>query len=321
MTRLRAGTTVMALACANAYGQSLADAKGTDAKLEFEVASIKASAPMGNGRMMVGSRGGPGTNDPGRVTYFNANLRMLIVNAYGVKFNQITGGPDWVDSERFDVVAKVPEGATKEQVKIMLQNLLADRFKAAIHRETKEIPIYALVVGSKGPKLKEAVVVEAPTSGPPPVMGPPKRDEDGCPIPPPGYGDRAHVNAMITMNGACAVSTGQTMSGLADMLSNQFDRPVVDQTGLTAKYDFKLRYDPASVPRRGMGLIVVAGPPPGGMPGGGDGGRRGSDAQEREPAPTIYVALQEQLGLKLESKKAPIDLLVIDHIEKTPTEN
>jgi uncharacterized protein (TIGR03435 family) len=338
MTRLMAGTIVMALACANAYGQSPADTKAADAKLEFEVASIKTSAPLGNGRMMVGSRGGPGTNDPGRVNYSNANLRMLIVNAYGVKFNQVTGGPDWLDSERFDIVAKIPEGATKEQVKIMLQNLLADRFKLAIHRETKEMAMYALTVGSKGPKLKETEVVETPPpaapapgeggrgDGPPPLP-PPGRlrvGADGCPETPPFAAGRGGNIMMMTPNGACMISNGQTMSGLADMLSNQFDRPVMDQTGLKGKYDFKLRFDPSSMPGRGgmgMGMIKMAGPPPGGMPGDGDGGRRGPDAQEREQPPSIFAALQEQLGLKLEAKRGPVDLLVIEHVEKTPTEN
>jgi uncharacterized protein (TIGR03435 family) len=320
----------IALVCSPAWSQGTADGKAaTDAKLEFEVASIKASAPLGNGPIRIGRGGGPGSNDPGRVNYYNSALRDLLMNAYGVKRNQVSG-PDWLDSERFDIVAKVPEAATKEQVSIMLQNLLADRFKAVVHRETKELPIYALVVGSKGPKLKDAAPPAAqPAEGgrgdamPPPLPGPPKMDAEGCPQPPPAFAGRGMNLVMMTLNGACMVSTGQTISNFADMLSNQFDRPVVDQTGLKGKYDFKLRYDPSSMPgRRGMGMFMMAGPPPGGMPGGGgDGGRRGPDAQEREPAPNIFAAVQEQLGLKLEAKKAPVELLVIDHIEKTPTEN
>jgi len=129
---------------------------------------------------------------------------------------------------------------------------------------------------------------------------------------------------MITPNGACMISNGQTMSGFADQLSNQFDRPVVDQTGLQRKYDFKLRFDPSSMPGRGgmgMGMIKMAGPPPGGMPGGADTASRVAPDADREPAPTIFAALQEQLGLKLEAKRGPVDLLVIEHVEKTPTEN
>jgi uncharacterized protein (TIGR03435 family) len=128
---------------------------------------------------------------------------------------------------------------------------------------------------------------------------------------------------MMTPSGACMIDNGQTMSGFADQLSNQFDRPVVDQTGLKGKFDFKLRYDPSSMPGRGGmgGMMMKVDPPPGGPPGGGGDGGRGPAPQERELPPSIFAALQEQLGLKLESKRGPVELLVIEHIEKTPTEN
>ena len=102
------------------------DAKPAEAKLEFEVASIKPSALPGHGVIRLGPQGGPGSGDPGRVTYTFSTIRDLMVDAYGVKRNQISGGPNWLDSERFDIVAKVPAGATKEQVKVMLQNLMAE---------------------------------------------------------------------------------------------------------------------------------------------------------------------------------------------------
>jgi uncharacterized protein (TIGR03435 family) len=130
---------------------------------------------------------------------------------------------------------------------------------------------------------------------------------------------------MMTPNGACMITNGQTMAALANQFSNQFSRPVVDQTGLTGKYDIKLRYDPSSIPRGSgggpMGMFVFAGPPPGAMPG-GEAARKGDGPapEEREQAPTIFAALQEQLGLKLEAKKGPVELIVIDRLEK-PTEN
>jgi uncharacterized protein (TIGR03435 family) len=339
MLRELAGMVLAALSCTAGYGQSAQDAKGADAKLEFEVASIKHSAPPANGLIRIGGRGGPGSSDPGRATYNFASLRDLLVAAYDVKRYQVSGGPDWLDSERFDIVAKVPEGTTKDQAKIMLQNLLADRFKMTLHRETKELPMYALIVGPKGPKLKETTVVDPPPApdpaireggrgdAPPPPPPPPglgrgglKLGPDGCPETPPMAAGRAGNFMMMSPNGTCMISNGQTMAGLATQLSNQFDRPVIDQTGLKGKYDLKLRFDPSSTPGRGgMGMMLMA-PPPGGMPGGGDGGR-GPAPEDREQAPSIFAAVQDQLGLKLEAKKGPIELLVIDHVEKTPTEN
>jgi uncharacterized protein (TIGR03435 family) len=126
---------------------------------------------------------------------------------------------------------------------------------------------------------------------------------------------------MMSPTGACMVVAGQNMEGLANQLSNQFDKPVLNLTELKGRFDFKLRYDPQSTPGRGGmgGMMMMAGPPPGGMPPGGDTSR--SPAPERDPAPSIFAAVQEQLGLKLDARKGPVELIVVDHIEKTPTEN
>ncbi|SPE39658.1 hypothetical protein SBA3_3340001 [Candidatus Sulfopaludibacter sp. SbA3] len=155
-----------------------------------------------------------------------------MVDAYSVKRSQISGGPSWLDSERFDIVAKVPEGATKEQVKVMLQNLLAERFKLTLHRETKEQPMYALVVGSKGPKLKDSTVTDTPRASdsqpreggrgeagaqaaPPPPLRPGLRGMKigpyGCPEIPPMAAGRAGNFMMMTPNGECMISRGETM--------------------------------------------------------------------------------------------------------------
>jgi len=337
MIRTVWGVGVLALLSSLAYGQK------ADAKLQFEVASVKPAEPMPmQGMMRVGIGGGPGTGDPGRVTYSNASMMMLLTNAYSVKRSQISG-PDWLDSQRFDITAKVPEGATKDDVKVMLQNLLADRFKLTLHRQTKEMGIYALVVAKNGPKLQASTATDPAAadpggrgpegSAPPPLPPPPPggpggpgpvaigrlQMKDGCPEIPPGMKGRGGNLMMMTPAGACMISNGVTLDMLADQLSNQFDRPVMNLTEIAGKYDIKLRFDPSSMPGRG-GMIMMG--PKGGGPGGpmGDGGRS-PDAEERDMPPTIFAALQEQLGLKLDSRKGTVTLLVIDHLEKTPTEN
>lgn len=309
MGRAVVGAVLGVWLCSLVYGQ------GT--KLEFEVASIKPSVmPSGRGVIRIGPPGGPGSADPGRVNYTFSTIRDLMVNAYEVKRYQVSGGPNWLDSERFDIVAKVPEGATKEQVRVMLQNLLAERFKLALHRETKELPIYALAVSGKGPRLKPSTAEEM--SSPPPLPPPPgkgglKIGSDGCPETPPMPAGRTGNFMIMTPTGACMISNGQTLEGLATQLSNQFDRPVIDQTGLKGKYDFKLRYDPSSTPggRGGpmMGAMMKDGGPPDHM------------ASDEDQPPSIFNALQEQLGLKLEAKRGSVELLVIEHVEKTPSEN
>ena len=236
-------------------------------------------------------------------------------------------------------MAKVPDGATKEQLRVMLQNLLAERFKLTLHRETKDLPMYALVVGAKGPKLKDSTVSDTPlqsdsqpkeggrdearghAAAPPPPgfgKGGMKIGPDGCPEAPPMAAGRAGNFMMMTPSGECMISNGQTMDGFATQLSNRFDRPVIDQTGLKGKYDLKLRYDPSSMPGGRAGLIMIK-DGPGRGPGGGDPANR--IAPGGDPPPTIFNALLEQLGLKLEAKKGPVELLVIDHVEKRPTEN
>jgi uncharacterized protein (TIGR03435 family) len=337
-----AGTVLAAWLGSLVHAQSAADAKPAEGKLEFEVASIKPSAVPGRGVIRLGPKGGPGSGDPGRVTYTFATILNLMVDAYGVKRYQVSGGPKWLDSEQFDIVAKVPEGATKQEVKVMLQNLLAERFKLTLHRESKELSVYALVVGAKGPKLKDSTVTDTPpasdsqpkeggrgeagaqTSAPPPPFPPGagkggiKIGPDGCPETPPMAASRAGNFMMMTPNGECLISNGQTMDGLATQLSNRFDRPVIDQTGLKGKYDLRLRYDPASMPGgRGGSVMIKDGPGRG--PADGDPANR--IAPDGDQPPSIFNALSEQLGLKLEARKGPVDLLVIDHVEKTPTEN
>lgn len=242
----------------------------------FEVASVKVSAPITDGRVMV-SMGG----DPGRINYVGLPLRMLIARAYNVKDYQVTG-LDAFSGDRYDIVAKIPADTPREQVPLMLQNLLAERFKLKLHREQKEMPVYGLVVGKGGVKMKE---VEPAPGG----------------------------NRQVNMNRGKLELPKAPISALADVLSRVLDRPVLDMSENKAAYDIVLEFTPDEGTRGGMMGMRMAGP------GGGPAG----PAPERPEgsAPNIFTAIQEQLGLKLESRKAPVEILVVDHAEKVPTEN
>lgn len=279
---------------------------------EFEVATIKPSPPPQMGRMFMGTRGGPGTDDPLRFNCNNCTLRMLLTMAYDVQRFQISGPPT-LDSENFDVAAKIPRGATKEQFRQMIQNLLADRFKLKLHHETKDQPIYDLVVAKGGPKLKESAArpddsADQHQTAP---SGPPRTDKDGFPVMP--TKGRGSVMA-FTPRGARMQGQEETMDGLAGRLSSMVARPVKNETGLKGKYDFTLTFAPDMSNMPGGGMMM--GPPPG-----GDGPGPGAVSAPQDNGPTIFTALQEQLGLKLEPKKGPVETLIVDHVEKTPTEN
>lgn len=297
---------------------------------EFEVASIKPFVPPppqgGRGVAFGGRRGGPGTNDPSQITWNGTTLKNVIMTAYGVKNYQVSG-PPWLDTERYTIAAKVPPGTTKEQVLVMWQNLLAERFRLKLHRETKEIPIYEITVAKNGPKLKESEPDPPPPKDPPakpladapsPFSGRLTTGPDGCPVLPGGRGG----TMMMMMPGRFRVCAKKTsIENLTNMLTNQLSRPVFDKTGLKGMYDFKLEFEPES--QMGMmagpvtgGAIASAsqsGPPP--------EGSAGVSSPNQETAPPISAAFQNQLGLKLEAKKAPADMLIIDTVEKTPTDN
>jgi uncharacterized protein (TIGR03435 family) len=200
--------------------------------------------------------------------------------AYGVGRYQLSA-PDWLNSARFDINARVPPGATTDQYRLMLQNLLAERFKLALHHETREIPIYEMTVAKNGPKLKESPV---DPSEPDPGLQPPRRWSS----PPPGA---------ASVGGAMQV-VKQPIEWLTAALSGMLGRPVTDATGLKGKYDIQLGWT-------GFGLNASA----------------DRDAGAIDAGPPLAQAVEEQLGLKLTAKKAPFDVVVIDRIEKEPTEN
>jgi uncharacterized protein (TIGR03435 family) len=321
-------SSLLLFSLALAYGQTGAKSP------TFDVASVKVAAPpTPDGRGMIrigGPSGGPGTSDPGRVHYPYMTLKNLMTTAYEVKNFQVTG-PAWLDTERFEISATMPPDTTKEQFHLMLQNLLAERFKLTLHRETKELPMYSLVVTKNGPKMKESAAAPPPKEGdqpgPAPLPERPTMGADGFPVIP--LGGRAGI-FNIMMNGrARMIAQQQTMKDLADRLTGQVNRPVKDETGLAAKYDFTITYEPdmgGRGPMPGMpgpagGAMIAVAPPGGGAGGGGGGGVGGAVPASDDPLPNLFAAIQSQLGLKLESKKGPVELIVIDHVEKTPTEN
>jgi uncharacterized protein (TIGR03435 family) len=261
-----------------------------------------------------------------RVDIGSQSLAELIRIAYEVKPYQVQG-PDWITSERFDVAAKLPEGASKEQVPRMLEALLAERFGLKVHRESKEQSVYVLVVGKNGPKLKESAPdADAPTGEAPPAGGmvigageyqmrlsgrlddPKGMAISGGPV----------GNARLTVaDGAIRLEIAKmTMAAFADFVGRFVDRPVVDMTELKGNYQVALPLSTQDLiaAARTAGVAVPAGR------GGREAARQPGDAASDPSGGSIFAAVQ-QLGLKLDSRKAPIDLIVVDQAQKTPTEN
>jgi uncharacterized protein (TIGR03435 family) len=233
-----------------------------NAKLEFEVATIKPSNPDTPGKAFT-VRGR-------EFLTINTTLSDMVVFAYGIHAKQFINGPAWVETDKFDITAK-PEGDGQpnlDQYKAMFQKLLADRFKLAFHRDKKELSVYAMVVGKNGPKLTKS---------------------EGNPNSPPSLFFRG-LGTLPARNASMAEFAGVLQGAV-------LDKPVVDQTGLTGKWDFTLTWTPDEFQFTGLGVKV---PPPDG----------------KSAAPDLFTAFQEQLGLKLESTKAPAEVFVIDRVEK-----
>ena len=238
---------------------------------KFEVATVKPNSADDH-RIMIGIQPG------GRFQATGVTLKLLMTQAYNVRDFQIEGGPGWITTERFDILAKAEAGADRippEQFRPMLAALIEDRFQIKLHRETKEMPVYTLVAGKNGPKLQ----ANAGEPGPRMQMG---------------RGQLIGKKVPMTM--------------LVQQLSQQLGRPVVDKTDLKGEYDFKLVW----TPQPGEGGAMFAPP-------GGPGGPEGPPLSDPD-GPSIFSAIQEQLGLKLESEKGPVEILVLDRVEK-PTEN
>jgi bla regulator protein blaR1 len=235
----------------------------------FEAASIKPSQPASADRQIIGFQT-PGGGRGGRLNTFSTTLRMLITYAYNVKDFQVSGGPGWANSETFDIVAKGDGNSTPPQLRLMLQTLLKDRFKLALRHESKDAPIYELVVAKGGSKIQE---------------------------------DTLSDRQRIGMTGAGkVVAQRASMAMFAELLGRLSGRPVVDKTGLPSTYTFKLDWTPE------VGEEGLPGP------------ARPDVVPPDSNGPSLFTALQEQLGLRLQSAKGPVESLVIEEAEK-PTEN
>jgi uncharacterized protein (TIGR03435 family) len=258
------------------------------AQPQFEVASIKPSAPGGRGMYI---RTLPG----GRVNIANMTLKEMIVLAYRIQPFQISGGPPWFDSIHYDVSAKAESAPKPGEVPQMIQALLADRFQLTFRRETKELPIYAMVLAKKDGKLGPSLTeTKEGSCTMPDLTKPPTPPEPGKPLP------RNCGQMMMNPGRIRAVSV--PVKDMTPILSRMLGRTVIDQTGLAGNYDFTMEWTPDD--------IQLAQMPP--------------DAPKPAPSdttgPSIFTAIQEQLGLKLESRKGPVEIFVIDRAEK-PTEN
>lgn len=265
---------------------------------EFEVASIKQSVQNVQTQTSAGL-----SIDGAMVRYTALDLKLYLGMAFRLKNYQIAA-PDWMKSIRWDITAKLPEGASSKQIPEMMQTLLRDRFQMKMHRETRDLPVYGLVIGRNGIKLKEST--SEPTGD--------------------GTAQSQSLRASMS-NGATTVSYGDgawftvgnnrfegkklAVGLIADALSRFADRPVVDKTGLAGKYDFSMEFSPEDFRAMMVRAAVASGAelPPEVL--------KLVDASSGD---TLFNAV-EKLGLKLESTKAPVEMLVIDDAQKTPAEN
>ena len=262
MTFLRA--SLILLGCTAVFAQDL--------RPSFGAASIKPAArPVGP--FLPGTRpvcplngcGGPGTGSPERITFTFTSLKNLIRVAYNMWSPNQIEAPAWMESATFDVVANVPPGATRDQANLMLQNLLADRFQLKVHRATKELPIYALVVAKNGPKLKVAA------------------DDPNAPKP----------RGTLWSGGRKKFEFDRwTMASFAGTLESDVDRPVIDMTGLKGTYDIRLEFAET----------------------------RSTFGAPDPEASELFTALTEQLGLRLESRRGPVEVLIVGSALRQPTD-
>jgi len=289
----------------------------------FEVATIKPAQLPAPQQIMQGKAHMGMNVDGARVDIGAMALADMIRIAFRVKQYQISG-PEWMKSERFDVMGKIPEGVSKDQVPEMLQALLADRFGLKFHRESQEHPIYALIVAKGGPRLTESPPDQAPPTSEKSSGMTVGTEKGPVNVQTDGKGVLVRGGEMGTMHMTMAdgkmhmEASKVSMDTLADMLSRFVDRPVVNLTELKGNYQVTLELSMEDLRNmaRAQGVML---PGPGRGPGGG-GADSPADLASEPAGGSIFQAI-EKLGLKLEARKAPVETLIIDNIEKTPTEN
>jgi uncharacterized protein (TIGR03435 family) len=256
----------LSLVAASCLALSAQTPIATSIDAAFEVASIK---PNRSGATNSSTSGRAGS-----FTATNVTARQLIIYAYRLRQFQLTGGPGWINSERFDIQARSPENA-KVDNPAMTRALLRDRFKLVAHTETRQEQIYALVLarqdGRPGPQLTASTLNCAPSE--------------------PGAASPCGTNTSVNETSGRVTATGQSLEQFANVLGSfGLSRMVVDRSGLKGQFDFELRWTPDT--------RVAAGP------------------AQADDAPSIFAALQEQLGLRLDSQRGPVEFLVVDSIEQ-----
>jgi uncharacterized protein (TIGR03435 family) len=284
----------LALALATCFGASLRSQT-------FEVASIKESTALGHGGSCSG---GPETISPGIFNCHNESLANLVYGSYHVKPWE-SAMPAWMQESRFDITAKVPAGTTKEQFRLMQQNLLKESFKLTAHNEPRETPVYEVTVAKSGLRMKAsapAPAEEQPAQSREPLSRAEKEqqlvalkratrtDRDGFPIP-------AGPSGFVARKGRVVMNQNYTIPELTTFLSSQVDRPMVDATGLKGRYQVKMHWvqDWASS-ASGTALEPIDGP-------------------------TLFRAMVDQLGLTVEAKKGRLNILVVDSAVRVPIRN
>ena len=260
MVRTVRGAGLLALVACGVFGQSAA------APQAFDVASVKPSTP---GPSV--DKGGPRETieiHPGSLNMRNVSLSSAVQWAYDVRDFQVSG-PGWMAAERYDIAAKAVGPAPPAQLRLMLRTLVADRFQLALHSETKELPVYALVVAKGGPKLHEA-----------------KGEGEGNVLPGLDFRDGAIVFQNRSMHDLAKQPSGKPFS---------MDHPVIDKTGLNAAYDFSLKLAGSNAELKGL--------------------------FQAEMDPSVLTGILQEIGLKLEPQRSPVEILIVDHAEKVPTGN
>jgi uncharacterized protein (TIGR03435 family) len=290
----------------------------------FDVASVRPAAAIDQATIFAGLRAGKRPEEMriavDRATFKYYSLKQLVAYAYVLPPIEVTG-PDWMTTDRFDVVAKLPDGASKDNVPEMMKALLADRFKLAAHLETKDRPVLGLMLGKSGPKMKPVPAPAALDDTPELKPGQTRVDSSEGPVILTRNADGSTTYDMGTRGSMTLLVNGQTgtmdldgramtMKGLAARLTSLGSgsgRPVVDLTGLTGNYDVKVVFALSDLVSglRDSGINIPTGPP---------------GADEPSGNGTVADAL-DMLGLKLQGTKAPVEQLVIDHVEKAATDN
>lgn len=266
--------TLLAAALAATFASAWAQSDSSWFHPKFEVASIRPSKPDTRSTFGVGNGEGGGTN---------VTLKTLIAFAYGLQQYQILDGPGWMSSDHFDIEARATDPKTPpDRLLLMLQSLFADRFKLAVHRESKLSNVYDLLVAKGGPKITLSAAQTSPD-----VNGPS----------PPGGANRG----AIRLGAGSMIGNAAPISEFVSLLSQRLDRGVIDKTNLTGRFDIRLQW----TPEVGENPLSPTGDP---LP------------ISSQDAPAVFVAIQEQLGLRLKSGKELVEFLIVDHVEK-PSEN